>query len=154
MKHLNCAIACVALLMAGCTLTPQQKAVAARIGGDVLEVIQKAVDVGIQVIVAKADSGQDLTAKGNLLNSGAVGLRTLEGKTNGVVTPDMVATVLRQFTDPTKTHWDAYADAMAAQYAASVQTKSQDQALEALAKAADITAASAVALAPKLAARL
>lgn len=106
-----------------------------------MELLQKAVDVGLQVVIAKADSSQDLTAKGNLMYSAAKGLRTLESQTGGYVTPDMVGAVVRQFTDPSKQHWGDFADQLAAQYAASPQAP--DVKLEALARAADITAAQA-----------
>jgi len=99
-------LAIAVLAVGACShLTPKQKKTAAAVGGVALDFAQKITDIAVQVIVAKATSNADLSKKGDLLDSAALGLRTLEKRTDGILTPAVVAATVTQFTDPAKAHW-------------------------------------------------
>jgi hypothetical protein len=116
------------------------------IGGAVLDLAQTASNLAVNIIVAKATSGQDLSAKSNYLDSAAAGLRSLQNKTGGLVTAQDVGAIVSQFTDPSKTHWSDLANKLSKAYA-SDPTPSPDVKLEALAIGLNTAAASASAAA-------
>lgn len=132
------------LALAGCTLTPRQKAIAVNVGRTAASLAQIATDLTIRIILSKATSGQDLQAKANWLDSAASGLRTLENKSDGYVSAKLVGETLRQWTDPSKTHWANYADSLADAFAQSPYTS--DEKLQILAMNLNNTAATARAV--------
>jgi homospermidine synthase len=90
-------------------------------------------DITAQIILAKAQSAPDLTNKANFLDSVAAGLWSLENSSGGIVTADDIGTIVRQYTDPSKTHWADYADSLADAFADSsvpVDTKLNAMATE------------------------
>lgn len=96
-------------------LTPQQQKTAAAVGGVALDLAQNIADIAVKIVVAKATSDSDLSKKGDLLDSAAAGLRSLEKQTDGILTPAVVASTVTQFTDPTKTHWSSLAAQLSTQ---------------------------------------
>ncbi len=145
MKFLSVLLCCVALCFPACSWTPEQKQKAANvgavIGSTLLNLAQTATDAALKYVVARAGSDADLTAKGNLIDSAAQGLRTLQGQTSGLVTPALVQSTISQFTDPTKQHWGDLATSLAKTYATS--STSQDVALEGIAEGLNTAAAQA-----------
>ena len=130
----------VGLLFASCShLTPAQQKTAAAVGGAALDLAQHVVDIAVQVVVMKATSDADLSKKSDLLDSAAVGLRSLESNTGGLVTPGVVAATVSQFTDPTKTHWGDLANQLSAQVSNS--SLPPNAALEAVATGLNTAAA-------------
>lgn len=113
------------LAFASCTFTPGQKAVAVNVGRTVATLAQIATDLTVRIILSKATSGQDLQAKANWLDSAASGLRTLENKSNGYVSAELVGETLRQWTDPSKAHWSDYAESLADAFAQSPYTSNE-----------------------------
>lgn len=125
--------------VAGCTFTPQQKAVAVNVGRAAASLAQIATDLTIRIILSKATSGQDLQAKANWLDSAASGLRTLENQTDGYVSAQLVGETIRQWTNPDRAHWADYAESLADAFAQSPYT--QDEKLQIIAMNLNNTAA-------------
>lgn len=153
MKNRNLlASAIVAVVLSGCaSWTPHQKAVAITSMDAAVNATQHVVDFGVQLIAAVAKSDRDLSDKANLLDSAAGGLRSLEANTDGLLTVDLVAGTLRQFTDPSKAHWSDFADTVAAAIVADprpVNVKLEAFASEVNAKAAVQRAAAAMSADP------
>ena len=150
MKKLSVLVAVVISVgLSACAVTSAQRATAVKVVGTGLDIVQKGVDLATQLVVAKATGSADLTNKGNLLSSAASGLRSIEGLTNGAVTPALVGTTVRSFTNPDVGHWDAYADGLVALFTKEVAAgATTDQALEKLAVSADTTVATKVAATP------
>ncbi len=146
MKYLSLLLALVIPLLSSCApWTPAQKqkavAIGTKVGGVALDILQVVTNTAVQVVVAKATSTQDLTDKGNLLDSAAAGLRSLQGQTNNIITPATVAATVTQFTDPNKTHWDTLATSLAGNFAAS--PAATDVTLEAMAQGLNSAAVTA-----------
>ena len=113
-------LAALFLVLCSCSsLSPDQKRVAAAVGSVSLNFAQAIANTAVQVVLAKAVSDQDLSNKGNYLDSAAAGLRTIETSTSGIVTPQLIANTILQFTNPDKNHWGQLADSVAAQVASS-----------------------------------
>jgi hypothetical protein len=106
-----------------------------------LTLTQVGVDIAMQSVLIRAQSSSDLTNKGNLLDSAASALRSLQGASSDLVTPEIVVNTLREYTNPAGYHWADYADKIAVAVAAS--SLPQDKALEALAVSANEAAAKA-----------
>jgi lysylphosphatidylglycerol synthetase-like protein (DUF2156 family) len=137
----------VACLSATSCKSPEQKRAWAQVGvtaGNIaVPIVTAGVNLATQIVVAKAQSSEDLSKKSDFFSSTASGLRSLEGSTAGVVTPGMVQNVILTSTDATKSHWNDYAAEMAKAFAAS--SAPTDVKLESLAVSADNTAATAKA---------
>jgi len=151
MKYLACLVALgLCFTSTGCqNLTPAQKAqlgaIGTKLASATLNTAQVVTNLAVQVVVAKATSTQDLTGKSNLLDSAAQGLRTLQGQTDGLVTPAMVQTTVAQFTDPTKEHWGDLATQLAQTFSTSPGTT--DAKLEAMASGLNNASSTATAVA-------
>lgn len=144
MKKLFLTLATGAML-AGCSqLTPQQHDTAVAVSHAAIDLFQKASDIIVQVIVARAQSPADASAKANLLDSVAGGLRSIEGQSSGLITTSDVGAVVREFTDPEKVHWSDLADQLMDSFAlarGSTDAKLETMAVAANAKAAELRSA-------------
>lgn len=133
----------LAIALAGCAYL--QKAADSPLfigaGKVALSLTQAGVDSAMQTILIRAKSPADLEYKGSLLDSAARGLRTLQGATAGLVTPDIVVDTVRQYTNPDAYHWSDYAGDLAAAFSSS--TLPPNKKLEALAVSADEAASKA-----------
>ena len=111
MKTLYIIGVCIfSLLFTSCTnLTPNQ----ARVANAALSISQVVANVALQSVISRAVSDQDLVKKGNYVDSAAAALRTLQGRTGGLVTPELIGQTVLQFTDPSKTHWQVLAEKVA-----------------------------------------
>jgi microcystin-dependent protein len=117
-RHFIALLLILTLGLVGCShLTPAQKQTATVVGtkilGGALDLTQFAANLAVNVVLKKAEGPADALNKANKFDSAALALRTLETDTNGLVTPEDVASAVTQFTDPTKTHWDALANQLA-----------------------------------------
>ena len=95
-----------------------------------LRALEMLATVAVQAVVEKAAGSADLQAKHNFFDSAALGLRSLEGRTGGIVTPELVRRSVENFTGSSP-HWSAFADTLAAGYSAS--TAAPDAKLETIA---------------------
>lgn len=141
MKHLLLSLVlAISVFIAGCSsLSPNQNAILASVGSSALSLLQNVTDIAIKTVLAKALSGDDLVAKSNFIDSAASALRTLEGNTGGVISPELIVSTVTQFTDPTKTHWNVLAQKVADQVISS--DLSTDLALEVAATGLNAAAA-------------
>lgn len=130
----------VAFCTSGCSnLTPKQQAIATTVGHSLVSLSQTVADIVLQVIIAKATSGADLTDKANLLDSAASGLRSIETTSGGIVTSSEVGEAVRSFTDPNKVHWTDFADSLADAFSNSAPPANEK--LEAMATTLNVQAA-------------
>ena len=82
------------------------------------ETLKALTGFAMQVIVNKAVSNSDLQTKGNFFDSAALMVRSLEGKTDGIVTPQLIEQALIQGTAPLP-HWQTLASDLSSAYLAS-----------------------------------
>ena len=106
MKSYISILVALCLSLSSCaTLTLSQKGALSRASQISLNLAQAVANTAIQIVIAKATNDSDLIKKGNLLDSAAAGLRTLDTKSGGLITPQLVSNAILQFTDPSKSHW-------------------------------------------------
>lgn len=134
------ALLALAAFLLGCqAITHEQKEFAAAVGYRIIDLFQAASDGIVQIIVTRARSPQDASEAADWLDSAANGLRSLETKSGGFVTADVVEVTVRQFTDPQKVHWSELARELAESFHAA--TLPSNEALETIAIAANEQAA-------------
>ena len=76
--YISILIALCLSLSSCATLTLSQKGALSRAGQISLNLAQAVANTALQIVIAKATSDSDLIKKGNLLDSAAAGLRTLD----------------------------------------------------------------------------
>jgi hypothetical protein len=130
---LSLILATLALLLAGCTLTPEQKA---KWGATGSFVASKAASLAGKIILNAAVSQFDGNNKADFLDSAAEGLRT---QMTTAITSDDVAQIIKIWT-PDKPHWGELAS-QAAQLYDATPGKPMDK-VEAIASGLNIAAAS------------
>lgn len=111
--RLSVSLLCVLSFAACQNLTPGQKQAAVKVAGVLGGLSQFVADTAVKVVIARADGPEDATKKADLLDSAASYLRSIEGATAGVLTPDQIAAGLTSFTDPSKVHWNELAQNIA-----------------------------------------
>lgn len=100
------------LLLAACSLTPDQKQ---KWGATGSFLAGKAARLAGQIVLSAAIDQFDGGTKANFLDSAATGLRS---EMTNVITADDLATVIKIWT-PNKSHWNELADEAAKVYAAA-----------------------------------